>query len=265
MMTGLPYLVRMFGGIRRPRQATPGMDVCGEIVQVGSDVRDLRVGQRVFGIARGSFAEYAVDKSRHLAQAPDELTDSEAAVLAESGLTAPQALDSAGLRSIQIRGLRMLIIGASGGVGSLAVALASRQSTEVTGVCSAGKAQFVIGLGATNVIDYHSHDPLDGTERYDVILDAAGGRWGRGYGRPFAYQMRMLFSQQRFVNLLVVTKAVDLERLAQHVRSDSLRPPTHATFPLTNTREALDELVSGRTAGKIVIITITEQNQEHLA
>lgn len=289
MMTGLPYLVRLFGGLRRPRQSIPGMDVCGEVVRIGSDVHDLRVGERVFGIARGSFAEYAVAKSRHLVTAPVELSDTEAAVLAESGLTALQALDSAGVRPGAHDRLRVLVIGASGGVGSLSVALATGYGAEVAGVCSAGKSQYVANLGATNVIDYQRQNALDGTARYDVILDAAGGhtlralrgalndrgtlvfvgnesggRWTGGYGRPFAYQLRMLFRRQRFVNLMVETRTVDLERLAEHARSDALRPAIHAAFPLEKTREALDELVSGRAAGKIVV-TITPRNQEHLA
>lgn len=278
MMTGHPRLVRLVGGVRRPRRAIPGMDVCGHVVQVGSAVSSLQVGQRVFGIARGSFAEYAVAKAKHLSVAPEELTDREAAVLAESGLTALQALDAGGAGTSAEPGCRILVIGASGGVGSLAVALSALRGAFVTGVGSADKTGFVRDLGAQRVLDYRAVDPLAEGERYDVILDVAGGRklsalrsalsprgtlvfvgnesggaWTGGYARPFAYQARMALRSQRFVNLLVRTDAADLARLADHARSDGLRPRIHATFPLREACKALEELSSGAAAGKIVV------------
>ena len=289
MTTGRPRLVRLIGGVRRPRQATPGMDVCGHVVQVGSGVSSLRVGQRVFGIARGSFAEYAVAKAKHLSEAPKELTDCEAAVLAESGLTALQALDAAGVGTSTKPGCRILVIGASGGVGSFAVALSALRGAVITGVCSADKAGFVRDLGAQRVLDYRRVDPLAEGARYDVILDVAGGRklsalrsalssrgtlvfvgnesggpWTGGYGRPFAYQVRMALRRQRFVNLLVRTDAADLARLADHARDDGLRPRMHATFPLADACRALQELSSGAAAGKIAV-QINHPEQEPLA
>lgn len=278
MMTGMPRVVRLASGLRRPRQVPPGMDVCGEIVGVGSEVRGRRVGQRVFGLARGSFAEYAVAKATHLTPAPPELTDIEAGVLAESGLTALQALDAGGVGPSTGDGCRVLIIGASGGVGSLAVTIAALHGAEVTAVCSAAKADFVAGLGAAHVIDYRREDPLARGRQYDVILDGAGGatlaalrgslaprgtlvfvgnesggRWTGGYGRPFAYQARMALHAQRFVNLLARTNATDLARLADLARDKGLRPRIHATYPLTAARTALEALTSGVVAGKIAI------------
>ena len=278
MMTGLPYAVRLVGGLRRPRQTTPGMDVCGDVVQLGSTVRDVQLGQRVFGIARGSFAEYAVAKAKHLTPAPPQLTDSQAAVIAESGLTALQALDAAGIGAPTRAGCRVLIIGACGGVGSFAVQLAALRGAEVTAVCSGSKADFAADLGAARVIDYRRTDPLAQGTRYDVILDVAGGRsfsalraslasrgtlvfvgnesggkWTGGYGRPFGYQVRMAMGSQRFVNLLVRTNPADLARLADLARNDGLRPRIHSTFPLGDVRRALEELASGSTAGKIAI------------
>ncbi len=287
MMTGLPYLVRLVGGLRRPRRSIPGMDVCGEVVQLGSRVSGLQLGQRVFGIARGSFAEYAVARAKHLAVAPPELTDTQAGVLAESGLTALQALDAAGVGPPARAGCRVLVIGASGGVGSLAVQLATLRGAEVTAVCSAGKADVVAELGAARIVDHHRTDPLAEGRRYDVILDVAGGRklsalraglapggtlvfvgnetggaWTGGYGRPFAYQARMAVRPERFVNLLVRTDAADLARLADHARDDGLRPRIHATFPLTQVRSALGELASGATAGKIAIDPIDQNHDQ---
>ncbi len=284
MMTGLPYLVRLFGGLRRPRQTIPGMDVCGDVVRLGSRVTHLTVGERVFGIARGSFAEFAVASATHVAPAPDELTDDEAAVFAESALTALQALDAAGVGSSGQQPGRVLIMGASGGVGSFAVELAALRGAEVTAVCRGSKAEFVRQLGATRVIDYTQTDPLADGTLYDVILDGAGGRtlsalrgaltprgtlvfvgnenggrWTGGYGRPFGYQVRMAFRSQRFVNLLVRTRTDDLERLAEHARHDGIRPRLHATFPLNAARRALAELDSGATAGKIALHIITNE------
>jgi len=286
MMTGLPYLVRLIGGLRRPRQRIPGMDVCGEVVELGSAVSGLQLGQRVFGIARGSFAEYAVAKARHLTAAPSELTDGQAAVMAESGLTALQALDAAGVGAPGRPGCRVLVIGASGGVGSFAVELGVLRGAQVTAVCSGGKSDFAADLGADRILDYRQTDPLAEGERYDVILDVAGGRklsalraalaprgtlvfvgneaggaLAGGYGRPFAYQARMVIRSQSFVNLLVHTDVEGLARLADHARNDGLRPRIHATFPLADVGRALEELVSGATAGKIAIRP-TNQEQE---
>lgn len=281
LMTGTPRLVRLAVGLRRPRQSVPGMDVCGEIVRVGSEVRGLHVGQRVFGVARGSFAEYAVAEAKHLTPAPPQLTDVEAGVLAESGLTALQALDAGG-HGRQTRD-RVLILGASGGVGSIAVMIAALRGAEVTAVCSGGKAGFVAGLGAEHVIDYRRHDPLGRGERYDVILDGAGGAslsalrrallphgsivfvgketggaWTGGYGRPFAHRVWMSLHEQRFVNLLARTNAADLARLADLARNEGLRPRIHAAYPLSGVPAALEELASGAVAGKIAI-RLTDQ------
>lgn len=286
MMTGLPRLVRVASGPRRPRQSVPGMDVCGEVVAVGSDVSSSQIGQRVFGIARGSFAEYAVARASHVAPAPVELDDTEAGVLAESGLTALQALDRGGIGQTVRPGTRVLIIGASGGVGSLAVQIAALRGADVTAVCSGSKADLVRSLGAARVIDYRAEDALAQGQRYDVILDGAGGaslnalrgaieRWGTlvfvgnesggtwtgGYGRPFAYQLRMAGGEQRFVNLLVRTNSTDLGTLADLARHRSLRPHVHASYPLHRVPAALEELASGAAAGKIAIHIKEQENR----
>lgn len=286
MMTGLPRLVRVASGLRRPRQSVPGMDVCGEVVAVGSEVSALQFGQRVFGIARGSFAEYAVATASHVAPAPVEIDDREAGVLAESGLTALQALDRGGIDGTVRAGMRVLIIGASGGVGSLAVQIAALRGADVTAVCGGSKRTLVKSLGAARVIDYRTTDPLAQGERYDVILDGAGGAslsalrgaleprgslvfvgnesggpWTGGYGRPFAYQLRMAWGEQRFVNLLVRSNSADLVRLADLARQGGLRPHLHASYPLSGVPAALEELASGAVAGKISIHVNEQENR----
>ncbi len=282
MMTGLPILVRVATGIRRPRQPIPGMDVCGTIASVGSRVRDLEPGQRVFGIAQGSFAEFSVAKAAHVAPAPEDLSDAQCAVLAESGLTAVQALRAGGVTPAPSdHQARVLVLGASGGVGSFAVKLATHWGADVTAVCSARKARYVLDWGATRSFDYREGLPAALDDTYDVILDCAGGTplarmrsslqpYGTlvfvgnetggaltgGYERPFAYQLRMTRHSQRFANLLVRTSPQDLDLLAAEARG-GLRPHVHAVRPLADVRESLNDLVAGRVVGKTAL-TLTE-------
>src|SRR6185437_9923046 len=171
MMAGQPYLMRLGLGFRGPRNRVPGLDVAGTVVATGPGVTRFAVGDEVFGIARGSFAEYAVAREAKLARKPAALTFAQAAALAVSGLTALQGLRDAG--HVQT-GQKVLVIGASGGVGSYAVQLAKVFGAEVTGVASTAKADLVRTIGADHVIDYHEQDFADGRERYDLILDIGG-------------------------------------------------------------------------------------------
>src|SRR5689334_15013584 len=171
MMAGQPYLMRLALGFRGPRNRVPGLDVAGTVVATGPGVTRFAVGDEVFGIARGSFAEYAVAREAKLARKPAALTFAQAAALAVSGLTALQGLRDAGhLRT----GQEVLVIGASGGVGSYAVQLAKVFGAEVTGVGSTAKADLVRAIGADHVIDYTRAGFADGRERYDLILDIGG-------------------------------------------------------------------------------------------
>ena len=172
LMTGLPYVVRLVGyGLTKPKQPVPGLDVSGRVVAVGSDVTRFDVGDEVFGIASGTYAEYAVAKEKKLSLKPENLSFEHAAVAAISGITALQALVDVG--DLQ-PGQKVLVIGASGGVGSYATQLAKALGAEVTGVASAAKANLVRTLGADHVIDYRETDYLDGTSRYDLIIDTGG-------------------------------------------------------------------------------------------
>ena len=170
VMRGKPYLARLALGLRRPRARVPGLDLAGTIAEVGAEVTGWAVGDDVYGIGRGSFAEYAVADPAKLSRRPAGLSDEEAAVVPVSGLTAWQAVTRAG--RVQA-GQRVLVTGASGGVGTYAVQVAAALGAEVTGVCSASKAELVRSLGATHVLDYAADDVL-AHGPYDVIIDIAG-------------------------------------------------------------------------------------------
>lgn len=171
LMRGEPYLMRILGfGFRGPKNRVPGLDVAGTVAAVGGDVSRFKVGDEVFGIARGSFAEYAAARQDKLVRKPAGLSFEQAAVVAVSGLAALQ-----GLRAGRIKaGQKVLIIGASGGVGSYAVQLAKALGATVTGVASTAKAGLVRSIGADHVIDYTREDFADGRQHYDLILDIGG-------------------------------------------------------------------------------------------
>ena len=170
-MTGKPYALRLVFGMRKPKNPGVGQEIAGTVVAVGAAVTRFAIGDEVFGIARGAFAEYAVASEAKLAMKPDCVTFEQAAVVAISALTALQAIRDVG--RVQA-GQQVLIVGASGGVGSYAVQLAKVFGAEVTGVCSAAKLELVRSLGADHVVDYVHDDFADGTHRYDLILDIAG-------------------------------------------------------------------------------------------
>ena len=171
LMTGRPYLQRLVLGFRRPRNPVPGRDVAGTVVAVGSGVTKFSTGDEVFGIGPGSFAEYTVAREDRLARKPVNTTFEQAAVVPVSGMTALRALCDVGRVAT---GQKVLVVGASGGVGSYAVQLAKAFGAEVTGVASTGKLDLIRSFGADHVIDYTREDFADGTERYDLILDIAG-------------------------------------------------------------------------------------------
>lgn len=280
MLTGLPRLARLALGLRRPRRRTPGLDVAGTVVETGPGVSGLAVGQEVFGIARGSLAEIAVATERKLVPTPPGITPVEAAVLGVSGLTALQALDAARVG----HGDRVLVLGASGGVGSLAVKLAVGRGAVVTGVCSAAKADAVRAWGASEVLDHAVDDVTSGSARFDAIIDIAGGTrlrplrrilaptgtivfvgvetggaWTGGFGRPMRTAVRMLLARQRYVMLTSRETHEDLQRIAEAV-TDGLRPHVHATYPLAQTAQALDDLAAGRVTGKLAVAVDVDED-----
>lgn len=274
LMAGRPYVMRLGFGLRRPRCPVPGRDVAGVVTEVGSEVTAVAVGDEVIGTADGSFAELAVVPQRRIAHKPASLSFEEAATLPVSGLTALQAVrDAGGVRS----GDRVLVIGASGGVGSYAVQVAVAHGAEVTGVASGAKADLVRALGAGRVIDYTSDDLDDGT-RYDVVLDIAGlrpirelrrlltdsgtlvliggeggDRWLGGIHRQLAALALSPFVRQRLTAMLSKENADDLATLARLVDDGELRPALERTYALHEAARAIDHVASGHARGKVAV------------
>ncbi len=275
LMTGKPYAMRMATGLRRPKNPISGRDVAGTVVKVGSAVTRFAAGDEVYGVAPGSFAEYAVGPESKLAHKPTNLTFSQAAVVPISAGTALQALRDAG----KVRaGQEVLIIGASGGVGSYAVQLAKILGAQVTGVASAAKADFVRSLGADHVLDYNRDDFADGTRHYDLILDIGGGSSLRrlrhaleprgtvvfvgsentgnitGMGRQLRGMMMSLFVRQRLVPLMAKERASNLDVLTEHLQAGQLTPSIAESYPLAQAKDAMRLLEAGKVRGKVVII-----------
>jgi NADPH:quinone reductase-like Zn-dependent oxidoreductase len=281
-MTGLPYLMRVMGfGFRRPKNRVPGLDVAGVVVAVGAAVTKFAPGDEVFGVSRGSFAEYAVALEGKVALKPATLSFEQAAVVPISGMTALQGLRAGRLQA----GQRVLIIGASGGVGSYAVQLAAAQGAHVTGVCSTAKLDLVRSLGADHVIDYTTEDFAAGPGRYDVILDIGGnsslsrlrralesdgtlaivggeegGEVTGGFGRSLRAPLLSPFVSQRLTMLANKETARDLEPLTELIDDGKLLPSIDETFPLDRAAEAMRRLEAGRVKGKLAI-TITGRRE----
>jgi NADPH:quinone reductase-like Zn-dependent oxidoreductase len=283
LMTGKPYVVRMATGLRRPKKPISGRDVAGTVVKVGSAVTRFAPGDEVYGVAPGSFAEYAVGPENKLARKPANLTFAQAAAVPISAGTALQALRDVG----KVRaGQTVLVIGASGGVGSYAVQLAKVFGAQVTGVASAAKADFVTSLGADHVLDYASDDFADGTRTYDLILDIGGGsslkRLRRalkprgtvvfvgsentgsitGMGRQLRGALLSLLVRQRLAILMARERASDLEHLTEHLEAGRVIPSLADSYPLDQARTAMELLESGKVRGKVVIIPLDTDAEE---
>lgn len=277
LMTGTPYLIRLVGyGLRRPKQPIQGLDVAGRIVEVGADVTRFAPGDEVFGIADGSFAEFAAAKEHKLAKKPSAATFEEAAATSVSGITALQALTDVGRLAA---GQRVLVLGASGGVGSFTVQLAKALGAEVTGVASTAKLDFVRSLGADDVVDYTSADSTDGSSRYDLIIDVGGrtairslrraltvsgtlvivggedgDRWTGGIGRQLRAMLLSPFTRQRLTTFVSKEHHTFIERLAEFIESGDVVPAIGRRFGLDEAAHAIDEMTAGNTRGKSVIV-----------
>ena len=275
LMTGLPYPVRLAYGLRAPKHRTPGLDLAGVVEAVGPAVTRFRPGDEVLGIGTGAYAEYAAAPESKLVPKPASLDFEHAACVAISGLTALQALrDTARLQP----GQRLLILGASGGVGSFAVQVAKAFGAEVTGVCSGAKADLVRALGADRVLDYAKDDVTAGGQRYDVILDIGGnrslselrraltpkgtlvivggetgGRWLGGFDRMLRAPALSLFVGQRLVAQTGSENHEDMLVLTELIESGQVTPAVDRAFPLAEAAEALAYLAEGRARGKVAI------------
>ncbi len=173
LLTGLPYAARAAFGLRRPRQPVLGQQVAGQVVAVGEGVSGYAAGDRVFGTAAGSLAEFAVADVATVATTPESVSDVEASTIGVSGLTALGAVVTQG--RVQ-KGERVLVLGGSGAVGSFAVQLAARHGAEVTAACSGAKTEFVAGLGAHRTVDYRTTSLAQMGDPFDLIIDIGGNR-----------------------------------------------------------------------------------------
>ena len=275
LSTGMPYIGRIGNGRRAPKQPIPGVDVAGTVEAVGPDVTTLSVGDDVFGVCDGAFAEYVSVAARRVALKPDNVSFEQAAAVPIAAFTALQALrDTGRLQAEQ----HVLINGASGGVGTFAVQIAKCLGARVTAVCSTRNVDAVRGLGADRVIDYTREDFTRGTERYDLILDIAGNRsvadrlrvlspagalvviGGPKRGRllgPAKALIRAVvvgrIRRRRVVGMLAKPNPEDLGVLRAFLETGQVKPMVERTYSLTELPTALSYVGAGHAQGKIVI------------
>jgi NADPH:quinone reductase-like Zn-dependent oxidoreductase len=275
MTTGKPYMARAVAGWRRPRYPVPGADAAGEVVALGPGVTEFDVGDLVFGdIGAGAFAEYAVAKVGSIAPKPESVSFEAAAAVPLAGITALQGLrDVGGLKP----GERVVINGASGGVGLLAVQLAKSLGAEVAAVCSTTKVDMVSSLGADRVVDYRTSDFTEELRGYDLLFDNVGLRpWsetnrvlvegGRnvtitGPMRAFVGPMRSFLVRKMAAGLTSKTftwftahvERADLDHLAGLLEAGTLAPVLEATYSLREVPEAMAYLAEGHARGKLVV------------
>jgi NADPH:quinone reductase-like Zn-dependent oxidoreductase len=270
---GLPYIARPGYGLTGPKHRIPGYELAGRVERVGSEVEGLRPGDEVFGWGRDAFAELAALDADALAQLPDNLSPEAASTVPVSAMAALQALRVGGVRP----GRSVLVIGASGGVGTFAVQIAKARGAHVTAVCGTSTVDLVRSLGADHVIDYRREELAD-QRRWDVVLNLAGNRpvsvlrrlvaphgtlvmvgssggpWLMGFGRTIAGAALSPFVRQRIRTFFSKGSAEDLGQLQELLRSGKVAPVIDRTFPLAAAAEALDHVGARRNRGKSVIV-----------
>jgi len=276
-MHGLPYIARPtpLYGLRGPRNGVRGTDVAGEVEAVGSGVTRFRPGDEVFGWCHGSLAEYAAAGEDALAIKPASLTFEQAAAVPTAGIVALQALRDQG--HLQA-GQKVLVNGASGGIGTLAVQIAKALGAEVTGVCSGRNADLVRSIGADHVIDYAREDFTRAGRQYDLILDnvanhslsdlrraltpsgtlvpnggAFENHWIAGGGRVVHANVVSRFVSQNLRPFLMKQKLADLLTLKELVEAGKLTPVIDRAYPLSETPRAIDRVGEGHVQGKVAV------------
>jgi NADPH:quinone reductase-like Zn-dependent oxidoreductase len=280
IMSGLPYVARPIYGLRKPKNGVRGTDVAGIVEVIGAGVTRFKPGDEVFGSGIGSFADYAAASEDAIAPKPGNITFEQAAAVPMAGRVALQALRDHG----EVKaGQRVLINGASGGVGSFAVQIAKALGAEVTGVCSTRNVELVRSIGATHVIDYSKDDFTRSGKKYDFILDNVsnhslsdlrraltptgtlvpnGGRfdnrWFAGGGRIISSLVVSRFVTQRLKTFLVSPKREDLIVLAELIASGKVRPVMDRAYSLSETAQALTDVGAGHARGKIAITVWAE-------
>ena len=272
VMSGSPFLMRFATGLRKPKNPVPGTDVAGTVAAVGQDVTLHRLGDEVFGWGAGAFTEYVAAPEDHFVSKPDNLTFEQAAAVGVSATTALQLLRDDG--KVQ-QGQRVLINGASGGVGTFAVQIAKAFGAEVTGVVSSKNLDLIRSIGADHVVDYTTDDFTAGVERYDLILDNVGnrsmartrralkptglllsnggGHAGGKLGRTLRAMLASMLVRQQAAPSVKTPNRDDLIALKELVETGKVRPVIDATYPLARTRDAIARVMTGRARGTIVV------------
>lgn len=273
-MRGKPYIMRASAGLLRPKDTRMGVDVAGRVEAVGRGVTRLRPGDEVFGTGRGSFAEYVIASERTLAHKPANLSFAQAAAVPIAAFTAIQGLrDQGGIAA----GQQVLVVGASGGVGTFAVQIAKAIGAEVTGVCSTRNVELVRSIGAGHVIDYTREDFTRAGRQYDLIFDTAGsyplrdclralrpagayvivggpdGRWIGPLARLLRAMLLGRFVKQRLMPLLATQRQEDLAFMQPLLESGAVVPVIDRCYPLDQAAEAIRYLETGRARGKVII------------
>ena len=278
-MRGLPYLVRIIAGLRKPKVVRLGFDVAGEVEAIGRNVTRFKPGDAVFGgcggALAGALAEYACATESALAMKPDNVTFEQAGSAPMAALTALQGLRDKG--KIQ-SGQKVLVNGAAGGVGTFAVQIAKAFGAQVTGVCSTRNIEMVRSIGADQVIDYTREDFAKGAKRYDLILDAVGNRslsdcksvlapkgilvmaggqadpWMIGVvGRALRATALSRMGSQKLVGMLTKASTQDLNVMREFMEAGKVKPVIDRCYRLSEVPEAIRYLEEGHARGKVVI------------
>ncbi len=271
---GVPYLFRPMYGLRRPKARIPGTDVAGTIVAIGAGVSGLQPGDEVFGWCGGAFAELVTTSADTLVSRPTAVPFEPAAALGVSAMTALQALRDQG--NVQ-PGQRVLVVGASGGVGTFAVQIAKALGAEVTAVCGPDAVELASSIGADHVIDYAAEDFTTAGRRYDLVLDNVGtgsladtrrvlepggtllsngapvGGWTRPLGRITWVLVSSWFVRQQGRPVIQASRPSDLVALRDLVESGKLRPVIDRTFSLDDGAEAIGHVGDGHARGTTII------------
>jgi NADPH:quinone reductase-like Zn-dependent oxidoreductase len=275
-MRGKPYIMRlMASGIGTPSNTSVGVDFAGVVEAVGKDVTQFKPGDEVFGGRSGAFAEYlTVPEDRAIALKPDNMSFEQVASVPIAAITALQALRDKG----QIKpGQKVLINGASGGVGTFAVQIAKSYGAEVTGVCSARNTEMVLSIGADHVIDYRNENYTENGQQYDLIIDMVGnhslsanrraltpqgifvivggakGNWLGPLLRPINAMLYSPFVDQQFVMLLAQIRQQELAVLSELMEAGDLTPVIDRTYPLSEIPAAIEYSEQGHARGKIIV------------
>ncbi len=274
-MRGSPYFIRLGSGVGAPKDIRLGVDFAGTIEAVGKDVQQFKPGDEVFGGANGAFSEYVtVRDSRALAMKPANITFEQAASVPIAAITALQALRDKGKIKT---GHRVLINGASGGVGTFAVQIAKSFGAEVTGVCSTRNVEMVRSIGADHVFDYKKEDYTESGKQYDLIIDnvgnhsllanrrvlspegvlvivgGAGGNWLGPLIRPIKALLLSPFVGQEFVLILAQLRQEDLAILADLMQAGTVTPVIDRSYRLSEVPAAIRYSEEGHARGKIVV------------